>query len=405
MQKYGSFRMRKSLVLVFNCGSSSIKFAVINPITRENELSGLVQCIGAPGAGLTWRQNSTKNERKLPNINYQNAIGEIMKLLGETDNLLTNLIAVGHRVVHGGEAFTESVVIDDKVLNQIKACSHLAPLHNPANVIGIEGAQKAFPELKQVAVFDTAFHQTMPEHAYIYAVPYEWYEKHDVRRYGFHGTSHRYVTQQAAGILNKSLSESAFISAHLGNGCSITAVLNGKSVDTSMGITPLEGLVMGTRSGDVDPSLHAYLADSLGLEVHEITKILNKESGLLGVSGTVSDMRGIEEAYEQGNKKAILAFEIFCYRLAKYIMAYTVPLKKLDALIFTGGIGENSPLVRSKTIEWLGMLDFKLDDAANNGTIKGKSGIITKDDSLIAVVIPTNEELMIAQDTYQIISN
>ncbi|MGD9109119.1 MAG: acetate kinase [Gammaproteobacteria bacterium] len=396
--------MQESLVLVFNCGSSSIKFAVINPVTCDNKLNGLVQCIGAPEADLTWWQNSTKNERKLPNINYQNAISEIMSLLGETDNLLENLIAVGHRVVHGGEAFTQSVIIDDEVLNQIKACSHLAPLHNPANLVGIEGAQKAFPKLKQVAVFDTAFHQTMPEHAYIYAVPYEWYEKYDVRRYGFHGTSHRYVTQQAANILDKSLSKCAFISAHLGNGCSVTAVLNGKSVDTSMGITPLEGLVMGTRSGDVDPSLHAYLADRLGLEVHEITKILNKESGLLGVSGTVSDMRSIEQACEQGNKRAILAFEIFCYRLAKYIMAYTVPLKRLDALIFTGGIGENSPLVRSRTIEWLGILNFKLNHTANNRTIKGKSGIITKDDSLIAVVIPTNEELMIAQDTYKIIA-
>lgn len=395
--------MQESLVLVFNCGSSSIKFAVINPETCENKLSGLVQCIGALEADLTWQQNSAKNERKLPNISYQNAIGEIMNLLGETDNLLGNLIAVGHRVVHGGEAFTKSVIIDNEVLNQIKACSHLAPLHNPANLVGIEGAQKSFPKLKQIAVFDTAFHQTMPEYAYIYAVPYEWYKKYDVRRYGFHGTSHRYVTQQAARVLDKPLSKCAFISAHLGNGCSITAVLNGESVDTSMGITPLEGLVMGTRSGDVDPSLHAYLADRLGLEVHEITKILNKKSGLLGISGNASDMRSIEKAYKQGDKQAILAFEIFCYRLAKYIMAYTVPLKRLDALIFTGGIGENSPLVRSKTIEWLGILNFKLDDAVNNRTIKGKSDIITKNDSLVAVVIPTNEELMIAQDTYQII--
>jgi acetate kinase len=395
--------MQESLVLVFNCGSSSIKFAVINPQTCENKLNGLVQCIGAEEADLTWQQNNQKHQQKLPNISYQDAIHKIMELISQTNNLIENLVAVGHRVVHGGEAFTKSAIIDDEVLAQIKACSHLAPLHNPANLVGIEGAQQAFPQLKQVAVFDTAFHQTMPEHAYVYAVPYEWYEKYDVRRYGFHGTSHRYVTQQAAKILDKSFEECAFISAHLGNGCSITAVLNGQSVDTSMGVTPLEGLVMGTRSGDVDPSLHAYLADRIGIDVHDITAMLNKESGLLGISGIASDMRAIEEACEQGNKRAALALEIFCYRLAKYIMAYTVPLKKLDALIFTGGIGENSPLVRSKVIGWLNILDFKLDESINNTTIRGKRGIITKESGLVAMVVPTNEELMIAQDVYQIV--
>lgn len=393
--------MQESLVLVLNCGSSSIKFAVLDPQTRENKLNGLVQCIGEEAANLTWRQHDSKQKLSLPNINYQDAIHEIMKLISQTNNLIENLVAVGHRVVHGGENFTKSIIIDDEVLAQIKACSHLAPLHNPANLIGIEGAKRAFAKLKQVAVFDTAFHQTIPEHAYIYAVPYDWYEQYDVRRYGFHGTSHRYVTQQAVKILDKALEECAFISAHLGNGCSVAAVLNGQSVDTSMGITPLEGLVMGTRSGDIDPSLHAYLADRLGVDVHEITTMLNKESGLLGISGVASDMRGIEEACKQGNKRAILALEIFCYRLAKYIMAYTVPLKRLDALIFTGGIGENSPLVRSKVVDWLKILDFKLDEEINNTIIQGKQGIITKESGMVAMVIPTNEELMIAQDAYK----
>lgn len=395
--------MRKSLVLVFNCGSSSIKFAVINVETEQNELSGLAENINTAEAKLIWQQAGNKKECALTITSYQGAIDRIVKLLRDHDGLLDNLIAIGHRVVHGGEHFTESAIIDDKVLAQIESCSHLAPLHNPANLIGIKNTKQQFPMFKNIAVFDTAFHQTMPKHAYIYAVPYEWYEKYDVRRYGFHGTSHRYVTQKAAKILNKPLEECAFISAHLGNGCSVAAVLHGKSVDTSMGVTPLEGLMMGTRSGDVDPGLHAYLAERLGIKINEITAILNKKSGLLGVFGEASDMRVIEEAYQQGNKRARLAVEIFCYRAAKCIMSYTVPLGKLDALIFTGGIGENSPLVRDKIIAWLKILNFKADEHANNITIRGKQGIITQKASALAIVIPTNEELMIAQDACRLV--
>lgn len=394
--------MHRSLVLVFNCGSSSIKFAVIDPHTGESNLSGLVQCIGMPEANLQWKYIGEKHKRELPNVDYISAMSKIIELLNETNDLVAQLIAVGHRVVHGGETFKESVIIDEQVLQQVKACCHLAPLHNPANLIGIRESRKAFPQLKQVAVFDTAFHQTMPAHAYLYAVPYEWYRKYDVRRYGFHGTSHRYVTSVAAKMLNKPLFECALISAHLGNGCSIAAVLYGKSIDTSMGITPLEGLVMGTRSGDVDPSLHDYLATALGLNVHEITNKLNKNSGLLGVSGISSDMRAIEEEYLKGNEQATLALEIFCYRLAKYVMAYTVPLGCLDALIFTGGIGENGPIIRDKVIGWLKILGLQIDRQKNAEIIKGKAGIITQNDGLVAMVIPTNEELVIAQDALRL---
>jgi len=394
--------MQESLVLVLNCGSSSIKFAVINPESGENKLSGLAQCIGMAEASLQWKQDGKKQEKLAAHMDYQSAINEIVELINERQ-LDKNLVAVGHRVVHGGEKFTESVLIDDEVLNAIRACSHLAPLHNPANITGIVSAQKAYPNLPQVAVFDTAFHQTMPKHAYLYAIPYDLYEKHGVRRYGFHGTSHRFVTKKASEIIGKPLSECAFISAHLGNGCSVAAVLNGKSLDTSMGLTPLEGLVMGTRSGDVDPSLHAYLADTLGYDVHKVTKLLNKESGLLGVSKVSSDMRALWKAVDEGNELAQLAVDILCYRLAKYIMAYMVPLGHLDALIFTGGIGENDELVRAKVIEWLKALGFKLDVEQNLEHGRNNKGYITQPDSPLAMVVPTNEELLIAQDSMALV--
>jgi acetate kinase len=319
-------------------------------------------------------------------------------LLDEHEKLSGQLMAVGHRVVHGGEDFTHSVIIDEAVITQIRACNNLAPLHNPANLMGILGVQHAFPHLPQVAVFDTAFHQTMPEHAYLYAIPYELYEKYAIRRYGFHGTSHRYVIWQAAKLLNKPVEKSAFISAHLGNGCSVAAVLNGESLDTSMGLTPLEGLVMGTRAGDVDPSLHAFLADTLGYDVHKVTSMLNKQSGLLGLSGLGSDMRTIEEAAISGNKRAILTEDIFAYRLAKYVASYMVPLGHLDALIFTGGIGENGAIIRAKIIRWLKVFGFALDEERNQQHGRKSKNIITREGTPIAMVIPTNEELMIAQD-------
>lgn len=390
--------MKKQYVLVLNCGSSSIKFAVINPQSGDNVLSGLVQCIGKEDANMKWNHSGKKHTEALPNISYHFAIERIFKLLAETEHLDKQILAVGHRVVHGGERFTESAIITEEIFAEIRACINLAPLHNPANISGIVGAQKAFPNLLQIAVFDTAFHQTMPKQAYLYAIPYELYSKNRIRRYGFHGTSHRYVTKQAAKQLNIPLEKSALISAHLGNGCSISAVLNGKSIDTSMGLTPLEGLVMGTRAGDIDPSLPAFLADALGYDVHKVTNMLNKESGLLGISGISSDMRAIEEAALKNHERAILAEDIFAYRLAKYILAYLVPLGRLDALIFTGGIGENGDIIRAKVVNLLKALNFELDHKRNKNHGRASNGIITKDGSPIAIVIPTNEELLIAQD-------
>lgn len=396
--------MKKSLVLVLNCGSSSIKFAVIEPQSGNNFFGGLVQNIGSPEANIKYFQGKETKTRNLPSIDYRNSLQVIVDLLHSSHDIANNIFAVGHRVVHGDEKFTESVIINDKVLQAIRESIYLAPLHNPANIMGIEEAMKAFPDLPQVAVFDTAFHQTMPDYAYIYPIPYELYQKNRIRRYGFHGTSHRFVSNQAATILEKPLSQTAFVTAHLGNGCSAAAILNGKSVDTSMGLTPLEGLMMGTRSGDVDPSLHAYLASNLGYDIHKITDMLNKKSGLLGVSGIDSDMRAIEKNVILGNKRAILAFEIFCYRLAKYIAGLVVSLGKIDALIFTGGIGENSQMVRAKTLEWLKFLNFKLDSKRNEVHGKKSKGIITTNKSTIAMVVPTNEEWLIAEDTLLLMS-
>jgi acetate kinase len=393
--------MSKALVLVLNCGSSSIKFAVIEPQTGANFISGLVQNIGAPEANIKYKGSKSKEAetRSLPDINYHAALQVIVDIIHASGDIANDIFAVGHRVVHGGEKFTESAIITEEILRAIRENSYLAPLHNPANITGIEEAIKAFPNLPQVAVFDTAFHQTMPDHAYIYPIPYEFYKEHRVRRYGFHGTSHRFVSNQAAKLLGKPLNQAAFITAHLGNGCSATAVLNGKSIDTSMGLTPLEGLMMGTRSGDVDPGLHAYLADNLGYDIHKINDVLNKKSGLLGVSGIASDMREIEKQVMVGNPGAILAFEIFCYRLAKYIAALAVPLRRIDALVFTGGIGENSQMVRAKTLAWLKVFNFKLDVDRNEIHGKKSNGIITAEESPVAIVVPTNEEWLIAEDT------
>lgn len=392
--------MLSQLVLVFNCGSSSIKFALIDPKTSATLCNGLVQRIDQPDADLQIKYNGEKRQKSLPDIDYRSALQTIIATLREQhQDLFERIAAVGHRVVHGSEDFTASAIINEKILASIKNCVRLAPLHNPANIIGIEEARKALPKLSHVAVFDTAFHQTMPPHAFIYPIPYEYYELHKIRRYGFHGTSHRFVSQEAAKRLNKKFTDCAFITAHLGNGCSAAAILNGASIDTTMGLTPLEGLMMGTRCGDVDPGLHAYLADNLGLDVHKITEILNKKSGVLGVSGINSDMREVEAAYENGDKRATLAIEIFCYRLAKCIGALAVPLQHVDALIFTGGVGENSPIVRGKTLNWLKILNFSIDEKHNAENGKNNNGIVSTPSSTIAMVVPTNEELLIAQDT------
>lgn len=393
------------MILVLNCGSSTIKFAVINPDTADNVLNGIVQCIGMQEASIQWQCNGDKKKiQSLPNIDYHDAVKRIIELLSSVDHLLDQIMAVGHRVVQGCNYFYESVVIDNDVLRKIEESSRLAPLHNPAHVVGIKAIKEFFPGLPQVAVFDTAFHQTMPKYAYLYAMPYEMCEKHHLRRYGFHGTSYRYVSKQAAILLNKPLDQMALIVAHLGNGCSVTAILNGESRDTSMGLTPLEGLVMGTRSGDVDPSVLGFLADELGYDVHKATNILNKQSGLLGISGISSDMRAIEEAASAGDERAILAEDLFTYRLAKYIMAYLVPLEgRLDALVFTAGIGENSSVIREKVLGWLKMLKFSVDKKRNGEHGRNSNGIITKDESPIAMVVPTNEELMIAQDAKRLV--
>ena len=391
--------MKKALVLVLNCGSSSIKSAVIDPQTGASYFSGLVQNVGTARANIKYSKGTVTQAKDIPNIDYRTALQEIINLI----HSVADICAVGHRVVHGGEKFTQSALITNEVLQAIKEHIYLAPLHNPANILGIEVASQSFPTLPQGAVFDTAFHQTMPDYAYVYPVPYELYQKNQVRRYGFHGTSHRFVSRRAAILLDKPLTDTAFIIAHLGNGCSATAVLHGRSIDTTMGLTPLEGLMMGTRSGDVDPSLHGYLADNLGYDIHKVTEVLNKNSGLLGVSGISADMRMIEKHVMLGEERAILAFEIFCYRLAKYIAALAVSLGTIDALVFTGGIGENSQMVRAKTLQWLKLFAFELDTKRNAEHGRNSKGVITTVGSTVAMVIPTNEEWLIAQDLMQLV--
>jgi acetate kinase len=385
-------------VLVINSGSSSIKFSLIDSNTNHVLFSGMVERLGLPDAILHLSEDGTKKSSSLGKATHTSAMKAIIAALEER-GLMQTMKAVGHRVVHGGEFFKASTLINHEVIDAIKTCSPYAPLHNPANLIGIDAALMALPHLPQVAVFDTAFHQTLPEHAYRYAVPQEWYSQHGVRRYGFHGTSHRFVSMEAARFLGIPLDNSAFITAHLGNGASATTILNGKSVDTSMGFTPLEGLVMGTRSGDIDPGVPPYIAGAMGISPQEVNDILNKKSGLLGLSGLSADMRELSQAAEKGDKAASLALEVFVFRLAKYIAALSISLPRLDALIFTGGIGENSAIVRSKTVSYLGILGFKLDAAANEKTVGGKKGVITSNDSVTAVVINTNEELMIALET------
>ncbi len=401
-------------VLVINCGSSSIKFALIDTASGEQIVSGLAERLGEEGAMLNWKVDGHKDKGPIPGADHAVAMRHISARLEEVaqarygESVAVRLRGIGHRVVHGGEAFTASTVIDESVLAAVEACNHLAPLHNPANLLGIRSAQALFPDLPQVAVFDTAFHQTLPRYAYLYALPYEYYTELGVRRYGFHGTSHRYVTQKAAQFLGKPYTDCALISAHLGNGCSAAAVLNGHSVDTTMGLTPLEGLVMGTRSGDVDPSLHSFLAGALGLSLSEITDILNKRSGMLGLSGLSNDLRTLEDAAAEGNERAIMAIDVFCYRLAKQIAGLAVGLSvglggKIDALVFTGGIGENSPLVRSKTLGHLAVLGFQVDPVRNESLPRGAHGPINQPNSPAVLVIPTDEELMIAQDTATLI--
>lgn len=390
-------------ILVLNCGSSSLKFALISSDSGQVTLSGLAERLGDPDASITIKQNGEKQKSQLTSDKtHLGAINQLVSVLDQ-QNLSKDVYAIGHRVVHGGESFTSSALIDDTVIAAIEATSGLAPLHNPANLLGIKAAQEAFPTQPQVAVFDTAFHQTMPEHAYLYAIDKTLYENDGIRRYGFHGTSHFYVSREAAKQLNQPVEQTSVITIHLGNGCSICAVENGQSVDTSLGMTPVEGLVMGTRSGDVDPGLIIYLMKQKGYSPDDVDNLLNKKSGLLGLSQLSNDCRTLEEALESDNeqerKQAKLALDVFCYRVAKYIGSFTCALSHLDALVFTGGIGENSDHIRKTVISHLNLLKLSIDDEQNLAARFGTGGEIQgKDSQYKIMVIPTNEELVIAQD-------
>ncbi|MGQ7959472.1 acetate kinase [Pseudomonas sp. SP16.1] len=384
-------------ILVINCGSSSIKFALVNEARDDFLLSGLAERLGSPEAVLHWQQGEVRDSLVIPGADHRLALSQLLPIVQRVAG--GELHGIGHRVVHGGEHFNAASRLDDASLRAIRQIAPLAPLHNPANLQGIEAAMKLFPELVQVAVFDTAFHQSLPEHAYRYAVPDALYREHGVRRYGFHGTSHRYVSRRAAELSGLQPGASSWLVAHLGNGCSTCAVENGRSLDTSMGLTPLEGLVMGTRSGDVDPNLHGHLARVLGWSLERIDAMLNKDSGLLGLSGLSNDMRSLEQAREQGHPGASLAIEVFCYRLAKSLAAMSCALRRLDGLVFTGGIGENSALVRSTTIGHLRLLGLQLDETANARCVRGVAGAIQAADHPRVLVVPTNEERQIALDT------
>ena len=388
-------------VLVLNCGSSSAKFAVIDTAASRELISGIAQRLGQPQATLDWKRDGQKSSRPIAGAGHDAALRAVVQLLQEA-GLADGLLGIGHRVVHGGSKFSGSMAITPEVVAKIEECIPLGPLHNPPNLLGIQVAQELFPGKLQVAVFDTAFHQTMPPVAYTYPVPIEWLEQYGVRRYGFHGTSHRFVARQALGLAGLPAADHALVTAHLGNGCSCTAVRNGKSVDTTMGLTPLEGVMMGTRSGSVDPAIVGHMATALGQPEKKILDALNKQSGLLGVSGLSNDMRTVEEAASKGSERARLALDIFCYVLAKALSALVVPLGRLDALVFTGGIGENSTQVRARVVEQLGFLGLVLDPALNAANGREHQGRITRTLRPQAVVIPTNEELMIAMDTAEI---
>jgi acetate kinase len=397
-QVSGNMGQLRQSVLVINCGSSSVKFALIDTASSKPLITGLVQRLSSPEADISWKIDGKKFEKALPDADLVAGLSEVMTVLPSD----AEVIAVGHRVVHGAEAFAASVLIDQEVISVLEKCSALAPLHNPANIAGIRAAQKVFPSKPQVAVFDTAFHQTLPRHAYLYAVPYAWYTDLGVRRYGFHGTSHRFVAGETARRMGKDLSELSIVIAHLGNGCSSCAIECGKSVDTSMGLSPLEGLVMGTRSGDIDPALHEFISNNLGYSLAKIMSVLNKESGLLGLSGASNDMRTLVEAADAGNERAALAIDVFAYRLAKSIMGLTAALSKLDAIVFTGGIGENSYKVRAKTLAHLRVLGVQLDASLNERNGEPQTGCITKAGTLPCLVVATNEELMIALETLNV---
>lgn len=394
-------------VLVINCGSSSLKYQLINSDSEEVLAKGLCERIGIDGRLVYQKEGLDKEITEAPMPTHKEAIQMVLDALVNPKTgavkSLAEIDAVGHRVVHGGEKFSDSVVITEEVIAQVEECNDLAPLHNPANIIGIRACQTLMPNVPMVGVFDTAFHQTMPEKAYLYGLPYEYYEKYKVRRYGFHGTSHSFVSKEAASYLGMDLNNSKIIVAHLGNGASVSAVLNGKCVDTSMGLTPLEGLVMGTRSGDIDPSIMEFIAKKENLDIDGVMNVLNKKSGVAGMSGVSSDFRDLEAAYNEGNKRAIAAVEVFSYRVAKYIGAYAAAMNGVDAIAFTAGIGENTSFVREKIMAYLGYLGIKIDRVTNDKTRGVEALISTADSSVKVCVIPTNEELAICRETVKLV--
>lgn len=393
-------------VLVINCGSSSLKYQLINSDTEAVLAKGLCERIGIDGRLVYQLAGHDKEITEAPMPTHKEGIQMVLDALVNPKTgavkSLSEIDAVGHRVVHGGEKFAQPVVLNEEVLAKVEECNELAPLHNPANLIGIRVCQELMPGVPMVGVFDTAFHQTMPQKAYLYGLPYEYYEKYKVRRYGFHGTSHSFVSKRLAEFLNLDYNNSRLIVAHLGNGASISAVLDGKCVDTSMGLTPLEGLVMGTRSGDIDPAIMEFIAKKENLDIDGIMDVLNKKSGVEGLSGVSSDFRDLEAAYHEGNPRAIAACEVFAYRVAKYIGAYVAAMNGVDAIAFTAGIGENTSFIREKILAYFGYLGITMDKEAN--MVRGEDKIISTPDSKVTVcIIPTNEELAIARETVALV--
>lgn len=392
-------------ILVVNCGSSSLKYQLIDSATEEVSASGQCERIGLDGI-FSIKVNGKKDEKEVDIPDHSVGIKTVLDALVDPKyavlKSLDEIEAIGHRVVHGGEKFSSSVLIDEEVIREIDECSALAPLHNPANILGIRACQKIMPGVPNVAVFDTAFHQTMPAKAYLYGIPKEYYEKYGIRRYGFHGTSHAFVSERLAELAGLDINNSKMIICHIGSGASISAVVNGKSVDTSMGMTPLEGLVMGTRSGDIDPAIVEFICNKEGKSVSEVLTMLNKKSGVLGISGLSNDYRDLLEGEESGNQDAHNALDVLVYRIIKYIGAYHVAIGGADAIALTAGAGENNFVVRGRIVEGLSALGIKLNEAAN--TVRGEELLLSTPDSAIPVwVVPTNEELRIARETAAVV--
>ncbi len=394
-------------ILVINCGSSSLKYQLID-MTDESVLAkGLVERIGIEGARI--KHDTTGKERVVieePMDDHKRALELVLGVIVDKEHgaleSMDEIGAVGHRVVHGGEDFASSVIINEAVMEALNKNIELAPLHNPPNIMGIEACKELMPNTPMVGVFDTAFHQTIPADNYIYPIPYEYYEKYKIRRYGFHGTSHKYVSLRAAEILGRDVKDLNIVTCHLGNGSSVTAIEGGRSIDTSMGFTPLEGLAMGTRSGDIDPAIIPFLMDKEGMTFDEVNNMLNKKSGVLGISGLSSDFRDLEIAAEEGNERAKLALQVFTNRVKKYVAAYAAQMCRIDVLVFTAGIGENSDVIRKMVCEGLECLNIRIDNELNK--VRGKEAVINKDlASATIMVIPTNEELMIARDTLELV--